>query len=67
MEEEGEALSSSKHEDSSDEFLMEPEDDIGCVSNSDDDDDDTRNLESQAGTSSPDEDRKSQNVDALVR
>ncbi|XP_055834255.1 protein CHROMATIN REMODELING 25 isoform X2 [Solanum dulcamara] len=66
MEDEGEALSATKHEDSSDEFLREPEDDIDCGSNSgEDDDDDEWNVE--VGTSSPDEDRKSQNVDALVR
>lgn len=61
---EGEALSAS-----SDESLRVPEKDIDCVSNSgdDDDDDDEWNVASQTGTSSPDEDRKSQNVDALVR
>ncbi|KAH0681279.1 hypothetical protein KY284_022364 [Solanum tuberosum] len=64
MEDEGEALSAS-----TDESLREPEDDIDCVSNSgeDNDDDDEWNVASQAGNSSPDEDRKSQNVDALVR
>ncbi|KAJ8558441.1 hypothetical protein K7X08_005207 [Anisodus acutangulus] len=47
-----EALSASEHDDSSDEFICQPEDDIDCESNSGEDDD---------------EDRKSQNVDALVR
>ncbi|PHU00796.1 hypothetical protein BC332_30583 [Capsicum chinense] len=69
MEDEEEALSVSRHGDSSNEYLMEPEDvDIDCGSNSgEDDDDDDWNVETQAGTNSPVEDRKSQNVDALVR
>ncbi|KAF3682006.1 DNA repair and recombination protein RAD54 [Capsicum annuum] len=69
MEDEEEALSVSRHGDSSNEYLMEPEDvDIDCGSSSgEDDDDDDWNVETQAGTNSPDEDRKSQNVDALVR
>ncbi|KAM3305829.1 protein CHROMATIN REMODELING 25-like [Capsicum chacoense] len=69
MEDEEEALSASRHVDSSNEYLMESEDvDIVCGSNNgEDDDDDDWNVETQADTSSPDEDRKSQNVDALVR
>ncbi|PHT50279.1 Protein CHROMATIN REMODELING 25 [Capsicum baccatum] len=69
MVDEEEALSASRHVDSSNEYLMEPEDvDIVCGSNNgEDDDDDDWNVETQADTSSPDEDRKSQNVDALVR
>lgn len=63
-EEEEEVLSSSERDDLSDDFLYEPGNDKDFESNSGDDD---QNVESHAGTSSPDEDRKSQNVDALLR
>lgn len=76
MEDEDESLSSSEPSDSGDDFIGEPEDDIeSSKSSTSDNDDENSNSEAEhevrrssiISSASGKEDRKFQNVDALVR